>query len=469
RYRRSSGELRQQLKWVATALAILPIGVVTFVVLEVAGLRDAAGFAAVSLQVALLFAVAGAIGVAVLQYRLYDLDRVVRKSLAITVLGGAVAALYGTVLAVFGVAFAGASNRVASVAGVVAVVLILQPLRDAVQRLVDRLVHGDLAEPLVVLGALGQRLEAAMESDDVLGAIVGSVAQELRLPYVAVELAHGPGAAVGTPAARSLRRFSIERHGEALGALVVSEREGEVLRRQEERLLTELARQAGVVVDGLRLTNDLARARERAVRAREEERRRIRRDLHDGLGPVLAGLTLRSDVARDLLAHDPSAASGELDALKEGLRAAVVEVRRLVSDLRPAALDEIGLASAVRALAASIAGGHPQLSLHVDVEGSLPELAAAVEVAAYRIAGEAVTNVVRHAQASICRVRLRTNGVLELTVEDDGRGFTEGEGDGIGVRSMHDRAAEVGGTCVVAPRGSGGTVVRVALPISVQA
>jgi PAS domain S-box-containing protein len=208
----------------------------------------------------------------------------------------------------------------------------------------------------------------------------------------------------------------------------------------------------------------LERSRERLVSAREEERKRLRRDLHDGVGPQLAALTLKLETARNLLSYDPQA-SALMAELSEHARATVSDVRRSVHALRPPALDELGLIGALREVAAQYS--HNGLCVSVEVPGSMPPLPAAVEVAAYRIAQEAMTNAVRHARASNCLVRIALDeetGVLSLEIEDDGRGIGEKRKGGVGMHSMRERAEELGGKCTIESSLVGGTLVSAQLP-----
>jgi signal transduction histidine kinase len=212
----------------------------------------------------------------------------------------------------------------------------------------------------------------------------------------------------------------------------------------------------------------LLASRRRLVVAREEERRRIRRDLHDGIGPMLAAMTLKVDLARDVLRTDPDAADTALESLKRDTQAAVAEIRRLTRELRPPALDELGVVEAIRHRADELAGGaaDERLAIEVTTAGAIPPLDAAVEAAAYRIAVEAMTNVVRHARARHCRVRVSGNGVLVLEISDDGAGFAAGRGAGVGMTSMRERCAELGGSLAVERTPDGWTVVRATLPVS---
>ena len=205
-------------------------------------------------------------------------------------------------------------------------------------------------------------------------------------------------------------------------------------------------------------------ARERLVAAREEERRRLRRDLHDGLGPALAGAALKVEAAENLLQIDAEAASRLLGDARAEIQDAVADVRRLVYALRPPALDELGLVGALREQAERLEVGE-RVRVEVDAPGRLDGLPAAVEVAAYRIALEAMTNVARHADAQACRVRISVNGVLELEITDDGHGLPSDYRTGVGISSMRERAEELGGTCGIERLDGHGTRVRARLPL----
>jgi signal transduction histidine kinase len=220
-------------------------------------------------------------------------------------------------------------------------------------------------------------------------------------------------------------------------------------------------------VHAVRLSAELQRSRERLVTAREEERRRLRRDLHDELAPTLAALALNAATARDRTTHDP-ATNALLHDLYSGLRAAVGDIRRLVYELRPPALDELGLVAALRERAAQFsaaADGHP-LHVAVDAPEHLPLLPAAVEVAAYRIVQEALMNVVRHARAHACTVRLVLSDGLHLEITDDGVGLPLTYRAGVGLRSMRERAVELGGRCTIDPLDGRGTRVHACLPVA---
>jgi signal transduction histidine kinase len=256
--------------------------------------------------------------------------------------------------------------------------------------------------------------------------------------------------------------------GETVGQLVLAPRAGEAqVTRADRRLLEDLAQHAGVIAHAVRLTTDLRRSRERIVVAREEERRRLRRDLHDGLGPMLASLTLTLAAAREYLPHDPTTTDSLLQALASQVQGAVTDIRRLVYELRPPALDDLGLVGALREQTARSAPRGLQVCLDAPVP--VDPLPAAVEVAAYRITVEALTNVVRHAQATSCMITVRREDDLVIEIADDGRGIPAEASRGIGLHSMRERAEELGGHCtIVSPPGEG-TRVTVCLPITEDA
>jgi signal transduction histidine kinase len=260
-------------------------------------------------------------------------------------------------------------------------------------------------------------------------------------------------------------RLPLVHQGEHVGELLVAPREpGEPWNRADRSLLDSLAHQAAAAVHAAQLTNELQHARERLVLAREEERRRLRHDLHDELAPTLAALSLTSARASDRLATDPAVARGLLDQLRNGLRACVGDVRRLAYDLRPPVLDELGLLAAIQERAAQF---HSDSGLIVEVHASqpLPPLPAAVEVAAYRIALEALMNVVRHSGAHRCVVELSVDQQFELRVTDDGQGVPPESRAGLGLASMRERASELGGTCAIEAAEPHGTRVIARLPL----
>lgn len=467
RFRRERGDERQQIKWVVYAVAVLVSAIIS---VNLWPSLDTSFAGAVLFFVGSL-AIPAAIGIAIFKYRLYDIDLVINRTLLYGVLTACVVGIYVLVVGYLGALFrTGGSLAISLVAtGIVAV--LFAPLRERLQRGVNRLMYGERDEPYAVISRLGQRLKTIDAPEAVLAAIVETVAQSLKLPYAAISLKRDGEfetvAVHGSPRGEP-QVFPLSYGTETIGQLILSVRSpGGTFDPADRRLLDDLARHAEAAAYAVRLTADLQLSRERLVNAREEERRRLRRDLHDGLGPQLATLTLKLDAARNLLAQEPKAADALLSGLKSQTQAAISDIRRLVYDLRPPALDEMGLLPAIREQAA----GYSQNGLDVCVQApeSVPPLPAAVEVAAYRIAQEALTNVARHAKARSCRVRIDMDHALELEVTDDGVGLSEDGRAGVGLSSMRERAAELGGSCDVTIVPAGGTRVLARLPLPEEA
>jgi signal transduction histidine kinase len=262
------------------------------------------------------------------------------------------------------------------------------------------------------------------------------------------------------PAAR--HATPLRQGGEAVGELIVGLRPGEArLDPGDARILDLVSAPIAATVQAIALAEQLRSSRELVITAREEERRRLRRDLHDGLGPVLTGVVLNAEAALRRLSNDPAQTADLLVELRDQATGALDDIRRLVYDLRPPALDSLGLADALREQAAVLGRRESAAPLQVSVEAppQLPELPAAVEVAAYRIVTEALTNVVRHSSASAAVVTLTvTAGVLQISVHDDGINLGAGWQAGVGLTSIRERAAELGGRCRIEHDRTGGRV-----------
>ncbi len=463
-YRRTDPVTRGRLRWLAGGGAVaIGVGLAGWLLPELLTGRPLLPQGALGL--AGLPFVAG-IGVALRRHRLFDIEHLVNRSL---VYGAAVAVLVAGYAVLVALLAAGLnlSSAVAAALAAAAAALALAPVRAAAQRVVNRLMYGDRDDPAGVLARLGARLQAAPLPDDVLPAVVETVARSLRVPYVAVDLAgrdgaFHPAAAHGAPAG-DVHTEPLLHHGETVGRLRVSGRgPDDPLDLVDLALVASLAQQVGPAVQAVRLHADLVRSRAELVALREDERRRLRRDLHDGLGPSLAAIGLKAGLAARATPAD-SDARGLLDEIGAEVKASIADVRRVVEALRPPALDELGLIGAVRSRAEALTG-----DVVVEVCGAVTgrALPAAVETAAYRIAAEAMTNAVRHSGASRCVVSIAT-GDRDLVVEvrDDGAGVDPARPAGVGLRSMRERAAELGGECAIAVPAAGGTLVRARLPL----
>ncbi|MCC6630003.1 MAG: histidine kinase [Chloroflexi bacterium] len=469
RLRRARGIEREQLKWLAYAAVL---SVASLVVISLWSALRPGDLIAYELYisgvwVALTLIGIGA-GIAILRHHLYDIDLLINRTLVYGALTAGVVCLYVLLVGSLGALFQSSGNLTIALVATGLAAVLFQPLRAWLQRGVNRLMYGERDDPYTVLSRLSQQLTSTLAPSAVLPSITEAVAQALKLPYVALALSRGGGlevaAAYGQPASEPLR-LPLIYQAETVGQLVVAPRApGEAFTPAERRLLEDIAVHAGVAAHAVRLADDLQRSRERLVTAREEERRRLRRDLHDGLGPQLASLTLTIAAARELLRHDPAAADRLLHELTTHTQTAITDIRRVIYDLRPPALDDLGLAPALREQAARI--GQGGLCVTIDAPDRLPPLPAAVEVAAYRIALEALTNIVRHARASTATVRLTLDGdALGLTIRDDGVGMASGGRTGVGLASMRERAAELGGTWAIDSAPGRGVHIEVRLPL----
>ncbi|GHO90927.1 hypothetical protein KSF_009750 [Reticulibacter mediterranei] len=409
-----------------------------------------------------------ALAIAILRHRLFDITIIIHRTLVYGTLTGSVVGLYVLVVSLAGMLFHPSSTFLPSLLATGLVAVLFQPLHVRLQRFVNRLIYGERDDPYAVLANLGAHLEATPIPEAVLPTVVQTVAQALKLPYVAISLKHGETFAIAAAcglAQRELLTLPLLHSGELVGQLQLAPRDAsETFTAADRKLLTVIASQVSVAAHAVRLTADLQRSREHLVATREEERRRLRRDLHDGLGPTLASMTLKLDAARNLLAQNSPALDPLLLDLKAQTQATIVDIRRLVYDLRPPALDELGLVSALHEQIAhySQVGGAQMV---MEAPSSLPSLPAAVEVATYRIVLEAVTNVVRHANARRCWVRLQVADVLTVEVVDDGVGLPLHYHAGVGFASMRERADELGGTCQIESRATSGTHVLVQFPL----
>jgi signal transduction histidine kinase len=320
---------------------------------------------------------------------------------------------------------------------------------------VDRAVYGTRRDPVAAASAVGQRL-----AGDDLGGVADALRESLRLSYAAVERGDGSLVESGERTA-TLQTWSLTYDAEPVGKLIVGPRRGERrLPQADQKVIDLLAAPLAIVLHAQALTEDLKASRERVIDAAEEERTRLRRELHDSLGPLLTGAAFKADGIALAAQSRPERAESLAIELADQLRQSVEGVRQLAYGLRPAALDELGLVGALREEGSRFS----PINVIVDAPESLPALPSSVEVAAYRIAAEALTNVVRHSDAQLASVRLTTDdGTLEMIITDDGSA-TSPWSPGLGLASIQTRASEVGGACEAGPTAEGGRVVAV-LPL----
>jgi signal transduction histidine kinase len=446
RFRSGDALMRRQLEWVALA------------VLAVAALFGASAFqhGEVGSVLVDLGTVVFSTGVmiAIVRDRLLDIDRVLSRSLLYTLLTLIMTGLYAAAVSVFGLVLRSFASGAAPLLATAVVAVALQPLRAALQRLVSRVLYGLRDDPYAVMAGLGRCLEATAEADRVLPEAAHTTARALKLPYVAIELTQETGeglevARYGIPASVPVCLPLVHR-GRRLGALLVEPRPSEeCLSPADLRLLHELARHVATAAS--------------AVRATEQERSRLRRDLHDGIGPKLVGIGFSVRAARASLHRAPDRTDRALAQALDGIAATQSALRQVVAGLRPTDVVVLGLIGALRNSA-------QQLGLRLLVEAAaLPALPADVETVAFRIGEGALANTARHAQVDRCRLGVTVRDTrLVLTVEDNGRGRNDAP-EGAGITGMRELCAQVGASLDITTPGGGGTRVEACLPLAGRA
>ena len=473
RFRRFSTPVeRQQTKWVVYGVTIALIGFApafllpSFLSVEHIPLLTYV-FLITSVYL-LLMLIPLSIAFAILRYRLWDIDIIINRTLVYGALTLAVVVLYMLVVVSLSYVLQTSGNLFISLLATGLVAALFHPLRERLQRVINHLMYGERDEPYAVVTRLSQRLAVTLAPDAILSTIVETVAQALRLPYAAILLRREQTfvvvASYGTSCENQLV-LPLMYQTATIGQLHLAPRTpGEAFSPADKRLLDELARQAGMAAHGVRLTNDLQYAREHLVTAREEERRRLRRDLHDGLGSALTSVMFKLDATDELLERDPARARALLTEVRTQTQESITDIRRLVYNLRPPILDEWGLIAALREHVAQYALQNIYVSL--DAPESFPALPAAVEVAVYRITLEALANVIKHARATLCTIRLSSSDdALTVEVQDNGVGRSAEVQIGVGIHAMYERAAELGGSCIVEDAQPVGTRVYARFPL----
>lgn len=494
RFRRSQGEERQQLRWLAYVGAF---SLVTFIGLFVGDALP--GDAQVvedifwSVFVAsLMVGIPAACGIAILKYRLYELDVVIKKTVVFAILAGFVTLVYvGIVIGIGNLVTDAETGFSVLVFGAIALVaLILQPLRHWARRLADRLVYGKRATPYEVLSQFTERIGETLSVEDVLARMTQlitagtgadraevwlRVGRELRLeassplredderPRLSLEADDEPPE---IPEATEV--IPVRYRGELLGAIAVSVPAADPLTPEQERMISELAAQAGLVLRNVGLTaelrarlEELQRSRERLVAAQDEERRRIERNLHDGAQQQLIALAVKARLAQQLAERDPGASAGLLGDIQHDADAALDDLRDLARGIYPPLLADQGLGAALDAQARKA-----PIPVTVDVadDARYPQ---AVESAVYFCCLEALNNVAKYADASRASVRIdREDGRLRFEVADDGRGFdVEATTQGTGLQGMADRLDALGGGFEVRSTPGSGTTISGSLTL----
>lgn len=411
------------------------------------------------------------LGAILVRYHLWDIDRVINRAVVYGLLTAIVLGGYAVLVGGLAALWSPFDDVWIKIIATGFIAILFHPLRERLQRVVNRVMYGRRDEPFAVLNHLGAQLENSPLPDTGLLLVVETICKNLRVPYAAIELITDDGIRnthYGTLNHGTIA-LPLRYQNETIGTLQISRRaHNENFSPADLQLLENLARQAGAIACMARLNTQLQQSREHIIGEREQERKRLRRELHDGLGPTLASQTLKLDAALDLL-DGGDAANAEarkiLQALKTQTQRTVTDIRRIAYELRPPALDDLGLAGALRAHLDQ-ANGVNGLHISFDAPAELLPLSAAVQVNAYRIVLEAVNNVVKHAQAANCAVRIASNGVLSLEIRDDGIGLEDHVRLGVGMTSMRERAEELGGTFKIENNVPKGTRVLATLPIS---
>ncbi|WP_138957285.1 histidine kinase [Streptomyces sp. YIM 121038] len=461
RYRRTNAKSRQQFKWVAFAALASLVMLAGAVLLQDPWISVAIDLILVTFSVS--------IAIAIVRHNLFDIDRLLSRSLLYLGMTAGVAGLYIGAVSLFALMSQRFITAKAPLLATGVVAVVLQPLRALLQRVVNRLVYGLREDPYAVLAGLDRRLETVLAPRQLLPEAVATIAKALRLPYVAVEVkrAAAYGAAGGRLAVHGAERpvalrLALVHQGEEIGTLAVAARAAEDgFSGADLRLLADVARHLAQAAAGVRLSLALLQEQERAVTARAEERRHLARDLHDSVGPVLSHAASAVETACAAVHTDPSRAA-------DLVTGALVHIRQGSDDLRWIALglrspvDQLGLREAVLAYLDRV-----PVTVHTDMPDLLPPMPAAVEEAVYRILTEAVTDVLRHARAACCWVSLElSDGHLTLTVADDGQGPPGAARPSEGLASIRECAIAIGGMCEFRARSGGGRAYIARLPRS---
>lgn len=474
RYRHSDPTTRQQLKWLALAVSVVVTAWTAANVLEALGRVGEAG----NLRSASLLLIPLACATAVLKYRLYDIDLVINKLVVYAGLAAFVAVLYVAVVVGVGAlaGTAGEPNLALSVGATAAAAIAFDPARRALQRGASRAVYGRRASPYEALASMTRRVSAGYLATDVLERMARSIAEATGgRGEVWVTEADGLGCWACWPApiedesapvpltdppsiAGRDATFGVRHGGEVLGALTVTKPSGEPMRPAEHRLLVDLAHSAALLLENVRLVEELRSSRQRLVAAQDTERRRVERDLHDGAQQRLLELSLTLRRAQREVAGDGAAdAAGTLGDACQQLQQALAELRDLARGIHPAILTEQGLVAAVESMA-------DRAAIPIVLDLTVGErLDPTVESTTYFLTSEAITNIVKHAGDARARITIKLEtGALTVEVADDGTGGADPAGSGL--RGLADRVAALDGHFQVTSEKGGGTLVRAVLP-----
>jgi signal transduction histidine kinase len=471
RFRRSTGEERLQLKWFVAAAAVVAVSISL-------GFFSQAVAASVAASVSLLF-MDIAIALAVLKYHLYDIDVLIGKTIVYGVLAAFITAVYVVLVVMIG-AVIGVTEGLSLLATAI-VAVAFHPIRQRAQRVANRVVYGQRATPYEVLSEFSEHVGEAYAGEDILLRMARLLAEGTGASTAIVWLRIGsemrPAATWPSngapPAPRHLDddqvpeiddasvSVPVRHHGELLGVLTLVKPPNEALSPVEQKLVTDLASQAGLVLRNSRLIEDLQASRQRLVTAQDEERRRLERNLHDGAQQQLVALAVKARLASALVGRDPAKELRMLVDLREGLGDALETLRDLARGIYPPLLADKGLASALEAQSRKAA-----MPVRIETDG-IGRYSQEFEAAVYFCVLEALQNASKYADAADVAVRLwQENADLLFSVADDGRGFDQATTPlGTGLQNISDRLAALGGTLDVRSRPGGGTTVSGRIPV----
>ncbi|TLS48919.1 hypothetical protein FE782_28370 [Paenibacillus antri] len=470
RYRKHSDfQEKQQTQWFVFGAVLVLVGIPAMGLLEFIFESNPTGILFAQLGRSVIpLALPCAIAIGILRFRLWDIDILWRRTFIYAGMTIFIIATYALTAASISELLRVRDNFWSSLFAAALVGILFQPVREWVQRIVNRLFFGDREEPYAVLARLGKLLEGTFHQDDVLQVLCSTIREALKLPYAEVLLQQGDSFVT---AASSGVHSPIEvkipfYHGkQLLGFLQLAARSpGEGFSSKDRSLLEDLAGQAGKAIANVRLSEELKQSRTALVKSREEDRKRLKRDIHDGIGSNLAAFHMQTYNLMKSIRSDPDKAVRIAELLRQEIKSTIMEVRRIVYDLRPHALDELGLVAAIKAYASNLTFENDSLLITVDAPEPLPVLPAAVEVAVYRIASEALTNVQKHASADRCTVRIQVGEGVRLEVSDNGVGVPSTYVAGVGIFSMMERASEIGGTFEMSSKPGKGTRISVTVP-----
>jgi two-component system, NarL family, sensor kinase len=451
RFIRGDERIRRQLMWLILAMLII-------IVLNAERFVTGDGPILLLLSAVLIPI---ALAIAIVRYQLFDIRVVLSRTL-----------LYGLTIAVIIAAYVGIvagltllvpSNASVSVAAAIIVAFLFAPLRSFLQRIINRAFYGTRSDPARTAWQIGEGLR----HDDDLPGVLEQTRSALRLPWISLRGEPGGNdiAMAGTPEESPAAELPLTYRDEKVGTMIIGLRRGErELHDADRRTLELIATPLAVGLHATTLSDQVQQARTATVEAAAAERVRLQRELHDGVGPILTSAAFQADAASNLVHTDPAAAERLLDEIRTELRSAIDDVRRVVYGLRPIELDDAGLVGAIRQRLAGLPDADPgQIKVEMELPDQLPALSPAVELAAYRIASEAINNALTHSAGRRCLVKITANGTLAVTVRDDGRPPTSWT-PGVGLRSILERAEELGGTAAAGPTGDGWEV-RARLPL----